>query len=142
MTPAIGDGIIYICLVQDFDKNSSRMAAWNERLVLEANLYAMCLSTFLLARSLAQKLMTRSHKIGTIAGIEQGSIPVIVIFPVARIVSTCFQKIAGIAVITGVIHSNPDDRNKYMETRLYYVIEFYCDNEPKMHFLLHLSLSQ
>ena len=61
--------------------------------------------------------MTRVLRITAIAGIEQGSIPAIVIFAVVRIVSTCFQKIAGIAVMAGVVHSDPNDRNNYMETR-------------------------
>ena len=29
-TLAIGDGIVYSCLAQDFDKNSSKMVALNE----------------------------------------------------------------------------------------------------------------
>ena len=33
MTLAIGDGIVYFCLERDFDRKSSKMAAWNERLV-------------------------------------------------------------------------------------------------------------
>ena len=60
-----------------------------------------------------RKLLTRGHRIAAIAGIEQGSIPAI--FAVVRIVSTCFQKIAGIA---GVVHSDPNDGSDYMETRL------------------------
>ena len=64
------------------------------------------------ARKLARKLITRGHKIAAIAGIEQCSIPAILIFAFVRIVSTCFQKIAG------VVHSDPNDRNDYMETRL------------------------
>ena len=47
MIPAIGDGIVYFCLARDFDKNSSKMAAWNERLVLEANLYTLRSSAFM-----------------------------------------------------------------------------------------------
>ena len=50
-----------------------------------------------------------------IAGIEQGSILAILIVAIARIVRACFHKIAGIA---GVVHSDPNDRNDYMETRL------------------------
>ena len=71
-----------------------------------------------LTRNLARKFMTRGHKIAAIAGIEQGSIAAILIFAVAWIVSTCFQKIAGIAEIAGVVHSDPNDRNDYMATRL------------------------
>ena len=50
-----------------------------------------------------------------ITGIEQGSILAILIVAIARIVRACFHKIAGIA---GVVHSDPNDRNDYMETRL------------------------
>ena len=46
-TLAIGDEIFYICLARYFDTNSSAMAAWNERVILEANLYTMCSSAFL-----------------------------------------------------------------------------------------------
>ena len=87
------------------------------RLVLGANLCRMCSSAFLVNKKLARKLMTRVHRIAAIIGIEQGSIPAILIFAVVRIVSTCFQKIAGIAVIVGVVHSDSNDRNDYMETR-------------------------
>ena len=58
--------------------------------------------------------MPRVHRIAAIAGIEQGSIPAILIFAV---VSTCFQKIYDIAVIGGVVHSDPNDPNDYIETR-------------------------
>ena len=51
-----------------------------------------------------------------IAGIEQCSILAILIVAIARIVRACFHKTAGIA---GVVHSDPNDRNDYMETRLY-----------------------
>ena len=68
-----------------------------------------------LAGNLARKLTTRGNRIAAIAGIEQGSIPAILIFAVVRI---CFEKIAGIAMIAGVVHSDPNDRNDYMETRL------------------------
>ena len=50
-----------------------------------------------------------------IAGIEQCSILAILIVAITRIVRACFHKIAGIA---GVVHSDPNDRNEYMETRL------------------------
>ena len=50
-----------------------------------------------------------------IAGILQGSILAILIVAIARIIRACFHKISGIA---GVVHSNPNDRNDYMETRL------------------------
>ncbi len=53
-----------------------------------------------------------------IAGIEQVSIPAILIVAIARIVHACFHKIAGIVGIAGVVHSDPNDRNDYMETRL------------------------
>ena len=53
--------------------------------------------------------------IAAFAGIEQGSIPEILIFAVVSIVSTCFQRIAGLA---GVVHSDPNDRSDYMEPRL------------------------
>ena len=53
-----------------------------------------------------------------IAGIEQVPIPAILIVVIARIVHACFHKIAGIAGIAGVVHSDPNDRNDYMETRL------------------------
>ena len=56
--------------------------------------------------------------IAAFARIEQGSIPAILIFAVVRVVSICFQKISGIAVIAGVIHGDPNDLNDYMETRL------------------------
>ena len=50
-----------------------------------------------------------------IAGTEQDSILAILIVAITRIVRACFHKIAGIAA---VVHSNPNDRNDYMETRL------------------------
>ena len=50
-----------------------------------------------------------------IAGIEQGSILAILIIAITRIVCVCFHKMAG---IVGVVHSNPNDPNHYMETRL------------------------
>ena len=56
--------------------------------------------------------------IAAFARIEQGSIPETLIFAVVRVVSICFQKISGIAVIAGVVHSGPNDLNDYMETRL------------------------
>ena len=59
-----------------------------------------------------------AHRIAAITGIEQSSIPAILIFEVVRIVSTCFKKIVRITVIAGVAHSDPNDRNDYMETRL------------------------
>ena len=62
--------------------------------------------------------MTRVHRIAAIAEIEQGSIPAILIFAVVRIASTYFQKIAAISVIPRVVHSDPNDRNDYMEIRL------------------------
>ena len=48
-----------------------------------------------------------------IAGIEQASILAILIVAIARIVRACF--FAGIA---GVVHSDPNDRNAYVESRL------------------------
>ena len=42
----------------------------------------------------------------------------ILIFKVVAIVSTCFQKTIAIAVIAGVVHSDPNDHSDYMETRL------------------------
>ena len=83
MTQAIGDGIVFLCLTREFDKNSSEMAAWNKRLVLKANLYTICSYAFLVKKKSA------------IAGIEQVSIPAILIFAVFRIVSTCFQRSLG-----------------------------------------------
>ena len=50
-----------------------------------------------------------------IVGIEQDSILAILIVAIARIVRACFHKIATIA---GVVHSDPNDRCDYMETRL------------------------
>ena len=52
--------------------------------------------------------MKRFHRIAAISGIEQGSIPAI--FAVVRIVNIRFQKIAGIAVIAGIVHSDPNYR--------------------------------
>ena len=51
------------------------------------------------------------------AVIEIGSMLVILIVAIARIIRACFHKIAG---VTGVVNSNPEDRNDYMEmeTRL------------------------
>ena len=51
-------------------------------------------------------------------GTEQRSITSILIFVVNRIVRTCFHKVAGIAEIDGVVHSDPNDHNDHMETRL------------------------
>ena len=50
-----------------------------------------------------------------IAGIKQGSILAILIVAILRFVCAYFHEIAGIA---GVVHSDPNDRNDYMETRL------------------------
>ena len=50
-----------------------------------------------------------------IAGMGQRSIRAILIFAVARIVRTCFHKSAVITEIAGVVHSDPYDRNDYME---------------------------
>ena len=53
-----------------------------------------------------------------IAGTKQVSIPAILIVAIARIVPSCFHKIAGIAGISGVIHRDINDRNDYMEPGL------------------------
>ena len=50
-------------------------------------------------------------------GIAQVSIPAILIVAIARIVRARFHKIAGIVRIAGVVHSDPNNRNDYMETR-------------------------
>ena len=107
------------------------MAAWNERLILEANLTQCARLPSWSTRNLTRKLMTRVHRIAAVAGIEQGSIPAILIFAVVWIVDTCFQKIAGIAVIAGVVHSDPNIRNDYMEARLKCLVR-----QPFAYFLL------
>ena len=66
MTPAISNGIIYFCLARDFDKNLSKMAVWNERLILEANSNTMCSSAFLLNKKSVAKVHGRDHRIAAI----------------------------------------------------------------------------
>ena len=75
----------------------------------------MCSSAFLVNKTTGAKAQYKGSQDRCNRWNREGSIPAILIFAVVRIVSTCFQKIAGIA---GVVHSDPNDRNDYMETRL------------------------
>ena len=113
-TLVTGGGIVNFCLVRNFDKSSSKMAALNERLVLEANLCIVYSSAFLVNK----KSGAQAHDTGSQDCYDRWNRAVFYpsdpVFEVVRIVSTCFQKIAG---ITGVVDSDPNDRNDYMEAK-------------------------
>ena len=86
------------------------------RLVLEPDLCIMCSSVLLVNKQSGAKAHYKGSQNRCNRWNRARSIPAI--FAVVRIVSRCFQNIAGIADIAGVVHSDPNDRNDYMETRL------------------------